>query len=109
MEGADAKDRESTPALASVTPVCVLHSYDPVLLIFPQWFIRYQRFSNAVLVVLALVSVVYLPVLRDIRTGGFQTLLRLIAPAARSILSRVDGDVTTPLPQDIQSNGTTEV
>ena len=64
-----------------------------------QWFIRYQRFFNAALAVLALVSIVYLPALRDVATSSSQTLLRLVAPVARSILSQVDGDAVTPPPQ----------
>lgn len=64
-----------------------------------QWFIRYQRFSNVVLVILALISVVYLPVLRELGMDSSQTLLRIIAPVARSILSRVEGDTVSHLPQ----------
>ena len=64
-----------------------------------QWFIRYQRFFNVALAVLALVSIVYLPILRDIGTSASQTVLRLVAPAARAILSQVDGDADASLPQ----------
>ena len=57
---------------------------------YTQWIIRYQRFSNILLVAFALVSMLYLPIFRDAMASAFQTLLRLAAPMARSIISQVD-------------------
>jgi len=44
------------------------------------------------MVVLALTSFVYLPLLRDVGTSTSQMVLRLVAPVARTIISQVDGD-----------------
>jgi hypothetical protein len=52
------------------------------------------------LVVLALVSVIYLPMIQDIGASSSRVLLRWLAPVARSVLSRVDSDAATTLPQD---------
>lgn len=37
----------------------------------------------------------YLPLLRDIGATSSQMLLRWLAPVARTIISRVDGDTAT--------------
>lgn len=38
----------------------------------------------------------YLPILQRLGANGWQVLLRLAAPAARSILAEVEGDIINP-------------
>ena len=50
----------------------------------------------------------YLPMLQTLGANGWQVLLRLAVPAARSILAGVEGDVIDPSPlgSDSETKGT---